>query len=293
MNILLYSKVLKKSNHEAVQHIFDVLKELGMTTYVFTPFLDQVKQSLSPQQACLPFDGYVDFENVKIDCVLSLGGDGTILGAVTVVRDTGVPIMGINLGRMGFLANIEKKNIDNALLNLYHRKFTLDKRTLLYLDSNLPLFGQTPFALNDCTILKRDTSSMIQIKAFINGELLNTYWADGLIIATPTGSTGYSLSCGGPVIYPNASTLIITPVAPHNLSTRPIIVPDDSVISLEISGRENMYICTLDSRLERITETHTIAIKKCDFKINMVKFSGQTFNKTLRDKLTWGIDPRN
>ena len=225
--------------------------------------------------------------------IITLGGDGTILKAATLVRDYGIPILGINLGRLGFLARVEKTRLRETLRLLSLGRFTTERRDMLYLESSLPIFGDTPFALNDFTLLKRDTSSMITIHTFINGSYLNSYWADGLIVATPTGSTGYSLSCGGPIVFPGSGNFVVTPVAPHNLNVRPIVLSDDSVISFEIEGRAENFLCTLDSRFETITSVHNLAVRKNAFGIQLVKLPGISFMDTLRSKLNWGEDRRN
>ena len=224
---------------------------------------------------------------------MTLGGDGTILEAVTHVRDTEIPIVGINLGRLGFLASIEKSKIHQALQQLKKGMYQIESRSMIYLESGNTIFKEMPFALNDCTILKRDTSSMITIHTFLNGAYLNSYWADGLIIATPTGSTSYSLSCGGPIVIPSSGNFVITPVAPHNLNVRPIVVSDDSVISFEIEGRAENFLCTLDSRFETITASHQLAVRKNDFQIKIVQLNNRGFLETIREKLAWGIDTRN
>ena len=172
-------------------------------------------------------------------------------------------------------------------------RYSLSERTLLHLESNHPLFGDIPFAMNDCTLLKRDTSSMIVIHTFINGAYLNSYWADGLIVSTPTGSTGYSLSCGGPIIFPNSGNFVITPVAPHNLNVRPIVISDNSIISFEVEGRAENFLCTLDSRFETITSDFQLAVRKCDFNVKLVQLHGWSFMHTIREKLMWGTDTRN
>lgn len=227
------------------------------------------------------------------DLVITLGGDGTILKAVTLIKDSGIPILGINLGRLGFLASVEKKIIKKAITQLIKGDYAIIKRSLLALSSNIPLFKSFPFALNDFTLNKRDTSSMITIHTFIDDVLLNSYWADGIIISTPTGSTGYSLSCGGPIIFPDAQTFVITPVAPHNLNVRPIIIADHHKIAIRVEGRTDSFMCTLDSRYETITSDHRIEIKKSDFDVKFIELEGQSFMKTISQKLWWGLDKRN
>jgi len=225
--------------------------------------------------------------------LFSLGGDGTMLDAVCFVGNTNIPLIGVNLGRLGFLAAIPEEEVEDAILSLVRGSYTLEKRTLLHLDSSVPLFDGAPFALNEFTIHRQDTSSMIKIHTYLNGEFLNTYWADGLIVATPTGSTGYSLSCGGPVVFPQTSSFVITPVAPHNLNTRPIVVPDDNVISFEIEGRTEQFLCTLDARTETIRSNVQLAVKRESFLVSLVRPDEHNFLKTIRQKLYWGIDKRN
>jgi NAD+ kinase len=293
MQVVVYGKQFKDKDLPFVQELFDILYEAGITVYVYGQYLDDIKNVVQFAGAFAPFEGYLDFKIHRIDFVIVLGGDGTMLHAVTIVRDSGVPMLGINLGRMGFLASVEKKLIRESILKLKQGHYGIEERSMLYLESAPGLFGDIPFALNDCTLLKRDTSSMITIHTFVNGDYLNTYWADGIIIATPTGSTGYSLSCGGPVIFPDSSSLVITPVAPHNLNLRPIVLSDESVISFEIEGRADNFICTLDSRFELINAHHQLAVRKNDFPIRLVLLQDITFLHTIREKLAWGTDIRN
>lgn len=293
MQVVIYSKLAKEKDLPHIQRLFDALHEEEITAYVYGPYLDQLKGHIQFPGHVGVFEGYVDFSIKKFDFFIALGGDGTILNAVTLVRDAPVPIVGINLGRLGFLASIEKRRIPEAIASLKKGRYTITERGLIYLESNLPLFGDIRFALNDCTLLKRDTSSMITIHTFINGAYLNSYWADGIIVATPTGSTGYSLSCGGPIIFPDSGNFVITPVAPHNLNVRPVVISDDAVISFEVEGRAENFLCTLDSRFETITSAHHLAVRKNDFSVKIVQLQDYGFLETIRDKLTWGIDSRN
>jgi NAD+ kinase len=293
MQVVIYSKILHTDDVTYVQTLFDALHTEGVNTYIYKPYLDQLKDKIKFKKDIAPFENYLDFKTHKIDFVICLGGDGTMLEAVTMVRDSDVPIMGINLGRLGFLASIGKVRISNAIQALIKGQYSIEERRLLHLETNLPLFGEARFALNDFTLLKRDTSSMITIHTYLNGAYLNSYWADGLIIATPTGSTGYSLSCGGPIIFPNSDNFVITPVAPHNLNVRPIIVSDTSVLSFEIEGRADNFLCTLDSRFETVTNDYQLAVRSADFTIKLVQLNGDTYLKTLREKLNWGVDARN
>lgn len=293
MRVVVYAYVLKEHDVPHIQRLFDALHEEGISVYVYGPYLDLLRDKVKFQKPVGEFDGYIDFTLKKFDFVIALGGDGTILSAITHVRESGVPILGINLGRLGFLASIEKKRIRDAVQLLTKGRYSLEERGLLYLESNMPLFGDTRFALNDFTILKRDTSSMITIHTYINGAYLSTYWADGIIVATPTGSTGYSLSCGGPIVFPNSGNFVITPVATHNLNVRPVVISDDSIISFEVEGRAENFLCTLDSRFETITSAHQLAVRKNDFSINLVQLHDYGFMETMRDKLAWGQDSRN
>lgn len=293
MRVVVYAYVLKDHDVPHIQRLFDALHEEGISVYVYGPYLDLMRDKIKFQKPVGEFDGYIDFTLKKFDFVIALGGDGTILSAITHVRESGVPILGINLGRLGFLASIEKKRIRDAVQLLAKGRYSVEERGLLYLESNMPLFGDTRFALNDFTILKRDTSSMITIHTYINGSYLNTYWADGIIVATPTGSTGYSLSCGGPIIFPNSNNFVITPVATHNLNVRPVVISDDSIISFDVEGRAENFLCTLDSRFETISSAHQLAVRKNDFSINLVQLHDYGFMDTMRDKLAWGQDSRN
>jgi NAD+ kinase len=227
--------------------------------------------------------------------LISIGGDGTILRAVTLVRDSGIPILGVNAGRLGFLASVQKENIETFLQFVIEKKYTISPRTLLSLSCipKVEAIEDINFAMNEITVSRKDTTSMITIDTYLNNEYLNSYWADGLIISTPTGSTGYSLSCGGPILMPAVKSLVITPIAPHNLNARPLVVPDDTEIRLKVSGREEQYLVSLDSRIASIKKESILIIKKTPFQINMVEIPGETFLKTLRNKLLWGEDKRN
>lgn len=229
------------------------------------------------------------------DLMLSIGGDGTILRAATLVGDSGIPILGINAGRLGFLASVQKDNVAEFLQRVLDKKFTISPRSLLSVScspENQDL-QEINFAMNEISVNRKDTTSMITIDTYLNGEFLNSYWADGLIIATPTGSTGYSMSCGGPILTPDVKSLVITPIAPHNLTARPLVIPDETEIRLKVSGREEQYLMSLDSRIASIKNESVLTIKKTTFSINMLEISGETFLKTLRNKLLWGEDKRN
>jgi NAD+ kinase len=293
MQVLIYGKQYKEKDLPFIQAVFDAVHREGFNTYVYTPYLQDIAQTVRFPGPYASFDDHRDFKVHRIDYVIVLGGDGTMLQAVTLVRDAGVPMLGINLGRMGFLNNIEKAHIAEAMVKLKRGMFQIEERSTLYLESTPALFGDMPFALNDCTILKRDTSSMIIVHTYVNGDYLNSYWADGIVLATPTGSTGYSLSCGGPVIAPDSANFVLTPVAPHNLNVRPIVLSDDAVVSFEIEGRAENFICTLDSRFELIGTKQQLAVRKNSFNVRLVQLQDETFLKTIRTKLAWGTDIRN
>ena len=292
MKVLIYGKSITESQLAPVQQLFDLLAREKAEVFIYKPYLSEISSLIQIRFPVEVIHDYQDLRHQSIDYAFTLGGDGTILSAATLIRDTGIPIMGINLGRLGFLASIEQKLIDQAIQMLQEKRFRLEERSMLYLDSSKPIFGKDLFALNDFTILKRDNSSMIVIHAYINGEFLNSYWADGLIVSTPTGSTGYSLSCGGPIVFPQSKDFIITPVAPHNLNVRPLVIADDSVISFEVEGRTENFLCTLDSRFELITQDFKLAVRKCDFSIRLVQLEEMSFSKTMRNKLMWGHDTR-
>jgi NAD+ kinase len=292
MKIAIYSRGVENDQLKDIHKLFEELIKNGVEPVFFQDFFNQFYSSIDLNNQYSTFNAFEDLDS-SIDCVLSLGGDGTMLDTVTMVRNSGIPVLGINYGRLGFLANIGRDEIQGVIDAIAERKYVLDKRTLIHLDANVPLFGETPYALNEFSIHKRDTSPMIKIHTYLNGEFLNTYWADGIIVATPTGSTGYSLSCGGPVVFPESNSFVITPVAPHNLNIRPIVVPDDNIISFELEGRTDDFLVTLDSRKEIVSKEVQLAVKKETFDIKLVRLNENNFLQTLRSKLSWGLDKRN
>ncbi|MFO0414695.1 MAG: NAD kinase, partial [Bacteroidota bacterium] len=269
MQVAVYSRVLEEDQTEDVKRLLDRLKDNNITPVLADTFYQQLKKHVDFDEEPLLFSSPEEL-NEQFECMISLGGDGTLLDTITLIRDKNIPLLGINFGRLGFLASIGREELELAVASLVNHTYVKDERTLLHLDSNLPLFGNTPYALNEFAIQKQDTSSMIKIHTYLNGAFLNTYWADGLIVATPTGSTGYSLSCNGPIVFPDSGSFVITPVAPHNLNVRPIIVPDNNVISFEIEGRTDSFLCTLDSRKEIVQKNVQLAVKKEDFNINLI-----------------------
>lgn len=288
MKIGLYTKVINNPRQlKLLEDMIAFLLKEQVEVCLHTQLAEQLDKGYK-----LPEFGMLCKAQPNLDFLISVGGDGTILSAVEITGDSQVPIIGVNTGRLGFLANVSTDGFIDAFKELRNGNYSLDKRTLLQLESNTDLF-RFNYGLNDFVLHKKETSSMITVHAFLNGEPLNSYWADGLIIATPTGSSGYSLSCGGPILFPKSSSLVVTPIAPHNLNVRPVIIPDDQVLSFEIEGRSTQFLASLDSRSVTIDQTVQIAIRKADFGINLVRFEGDTFLKTLRNKMLWGMDNRN
>ncbi len=292
MRIAIYSLGLEFTQHHDIKLLLAELAAFRIEPVIFQAFFNRFYSAVNFTSRYSTFNCAADLDE-DIDCIISLGGDGTLLDTVTFVRDKGIPVLGINYGRLGFLASIGKDELRTAVNALVNRTYVLDSRTLLHLDANTSLFGETPYCLNELTIHKTDASPMIKIHTYLNGEFLNTYWADGLIVATPTGSTGYSLSCNGPVVFPDSASFVITPVSPHNLNIRPIIVPDDNIISFEVEGRTDGFLCTLDSRREIVDKDVQLAVKKEAFNINLIRLNENNFLQTLRNKLSWGLDKRN
>ncbi len=294
MKILLYTNILTPENEPYFFEVIEALKpydvEIGIYKDVRNHFIDSGKKVL---ENCEVIHDYYHLRDSPYDFLLSLGGDGTILNATLLVRDLNIPILGINLGRLGYLSSVEKSKIQVSIKDLMEGSYSLDERTIITLDSKPELFKNENFALNDFTIHKRDNSSMITVHTYMNEEFLNTYWADGLIVSTQTGSTGYSLSCGGPIMATGCKNFILTPVAPHNLNVRPVVLSEDVTLRFKVEGRADNYLCTLDSRYELITSQHEITIQKADFKIQLVELNKMSYFKTLRNKLMWGKDLRN
>lgn len=293
MKVAIYSRVIDQEDHSEIQDLFNELYEQQIEPVIYQPFFEQIIQSVRLSEHHLnTFSHSADLDE-SIDFIISLGGDGTLLDTVTLVRDKNIPILGINFGRLGFLASIGKEELKIAIAAMVSRNFVVDKRSLIHLDASTHLFGDTPYALNEFAIHKTDISPMIKIHTYLNGEFLNTYWSDGLIVSTPTGSTGYSLSCGGPIVFPESGSFVITPVAPHNLNVRPIVVPDDNIISFEVEGRSENFICALDSRREIVSRNIQLAVRREKFDVSIIRLNENNFLSTLRNKLSWGLDTRN
>jgi NAD+ kinase len=292
MKIGIYGINFDPSFDNYIQELFNQIEEYGWEVTIYEPFLEFLNSRIKIPASISTFDK-TTFKSEKASFIFSLGGDGTFLDTAKIVNDSGVPVLGINTGRLGFLASTHKEDIKASLEFLKQGKFRIQKRSLLCLVEPKGLFGDNNFALNELTVHKKDSSSMITIHTYINDLYLNSYWADGLIISTPTGSTAYSLSCGGPILVPGAKDHIITPIAPHNLNVRPVVVPDDRVIRLKIEGREGNYLVSLDSKSVTIEPTFELIIKKADFHINCVVVDDNNFLNTMRNKMLWGLDKRN
>lgn len=292
MKIAVYGQnYAKDSTQKAFEILLDVLLDNKVGVYVESDFLKQQSVEMQQSSAIRKFS---ELDN-SFDLLISIGGDGTILRAITYVRDLGIPIVGINTGRLGFLATIRTDEIESALTEIFNGKYKISERTLLSVstkpDSNV--IGETNFALNEIALSRKNTTSMITVETHLDGEYLTSYWADGLILSTPTGSTGYSLSCGGPVITPETNNFALTPIAPHNLSARPLIIPDKTMVTFKVDGREDQFLMSLDSRIVTLPNTTIVTIQRASFVIKMVERLEETFLDTLRKKLLWGEDRRN
>ncbi|UQD55167.1 NAD kinase [Flavobacterium sp. K5-23] len=294
MKVAIYGQYYQNSTEPIIKDIFVFFNKSNVELVIESNFLDMLYEKSIVTKEYNTFSYHTELDD-SFDMLISIGGDGTILRAATLVRDSGIPILGINAGRLGFLATVQKENIDEFLQIVIDKKYTLSKRTLLSL-SCIPKnesLQDINFAMNEITVSRKDTTSMITIDTYLNDEFLNSYWADGLIVSTPTGSTGYSLSCGGPILTPDVKSLVITPIAPHNLNARPLVIPDETEIRLKVSGREEHYLVSLDSRITSVKNESILTIRKTPFQINMVEIPNETFFKTLRTKLLWGEDKRN
>jgi NAD+ kinase len=291
MKIALYGRITEKPLPATLQPFFDQLSA-GAVLIVEQNYLTYFTSWISLTGRVETITDYNEIRG-RADVLLSLGGDGTLLETIAFVQNSGIPVLGINTGRLGFLAGVTPEEASGFAARLLSKQYALDKRTLLRVDRPYDLFGDVNYALNEFTVQRRESSAMLTIHTWVNGEFLNAYWADGLIISTPTGSTAYSLSCGGPLMIPDAKSFVITPLSPHNLNVCPLVIPDDSVIKLKVEGRSPQFLATLDAR-ERSFGTDTeIIIRREDFKISLIRFHEQHFFQTIRQKLNWGQDRRN
>jgi NAD+ kinase len=293
MKVAIYGRITEKVLPPVLQGLFDKLAENNCDLLVTAEYRDYLTPQFRIGDRVRILEDYSEVRN-QADFLLSVGGDGTLLETIAFVRNSGVPILGINTGRLGFLAGVTVEEAASyAVERLKAREFSLDERTLLKLETKQNLFGSVNYALNEITIQRKESSAMMTMHTSVDGQFLNSYWADGLIISTPTGSTAYSLSCGGPLMVPDAQSFVITPLSPHNLNVRPLIVPEDSVIKIRVEGRSPHYLATLDTRSEAFDADTELTIRKEDFKISLVRFGERDFFQTIREKLKWGHDARN
>ncbi|WP_116790611.1 NAD kinase [Flavobacterium psychrotrophum] len=294
MKIAVYGQYYKDNTDDIIEKMLRIFSQYNPEVVFEEKFYSVLTGRNILQTAYPIFSGHEDLDS-GFDIFISIGGDGTMLRAATLVRNKNIPIVGINAGRLGFLATVQQESIETLLPLIFENQFKISPRTLLTIDYKgiSPEVAELNYALNEITVSRKDTTSMITVDVSLNGDHLNSYWADGLIISTPTGSTGYSLSCGGPIFIPEAAGLVITPIAPHNLNARPLVIPDDTTIELRVSSREEQHLVSLDSRIISIDVDTVLTIKKADFKINLVEFTQEKFINTLRKKLLWGEDKRN
>ena len=293
MKIAVYGPEFNERSHSAIAALFAYLGSKSAEVFVDAHFFTSILEHSSINIKAYTLGTFTDLDD-SFDLMISVGGDGTILRAITHVKDLDIPIVGINTGRLGFLATIKRDDIIGALDQIFEGKYRISKRSVLSITTNQKESNfELDFALNEVTVSRKNTTSMISIETWLDDEYLNSYWADGLIISTPTGSTGYSMSCGGPVIMPESDSLVITPIAPHNLNARPLVISAKHKIRLNVSGREHEYLVSLDSRINSLDNSIGITIKKAAFDIKMIELEAGTFIQTLRKKLLWGADPRN
>ncbi|MFO7721876.1 MAG: NAD kinase [Bacteroidales bacterium] len=292
MRVAIYGRTFDASGSDQVRDLIRILEQSGASLIIEEQYLRLLAGSIpfASPPAAFHRDG---LRRGDADYLLSIGGDGTILDTVTIVRDSGIPVLGINTGRLGFLSSVAKDEMEPAISLLNRKQFLINERTLLRADSDEHYFGPTNYALNELTVHRKETPSLIAIQVWVDDVFVNAYWADGLIVSTPTGSTGYSLSCGGPIVYPQAGTFVITPIATHNLTVRPLVIPDDKSVKVVVDERYGHYTAGLDSRYCEIAPGNALVVKKEEFRFNLIQFEEEEFFNTIREKLKWGLDTRN
>ena len=296
MRIALFGRAPKTQNLPYIEVVLEKLIEEGVQIGVYRPLRDavqQMKEEDFTELEYVVYDNEEELDNFDPDFLISLGGDGTILDATVLIQSKDIPILGINMGRLGFLANVAKGNVESSLDALFTGRFQLDFRSLLQVRTSCGKLMKPNFALNEITLARKESTSMITVHTYLNGNYLNSYWADGLIVSTPTGSTGYSLSCGGPIIMPNSDNFVLTPIAPHNLTMRPFVINDSNTLRMQVESRENEFLASLDSRIHSFNTETELLIQKADFRIALVQTELQDFPSTMRNKLSWGRDHRN
>ncbi len=292
MKVALFGKAYSNDQKGYLQLLIDELSRRDAEICIYEPYHKAIVHDISFGNNITFFNHNRDIKN-NADVLFSVGGDGTILDTVPLVRNSGIPILGINLGRLGFLSSVSKFEIENAINCLFTGEYYIDKRALLQLSKPKSLFGKVNYALNDLTIYRNNAAALVTVHVYVDDKFLNSYWGDGLIVSTPTGSTAYSMSVGGPIVTPGSKNFIIAPIASHNLTVRPIVLQDSSVIKIKIQGREEKYVMTLDSRVSAISKEDEIIIKRCSFTVNLIQMKNKDFYTTIRDKLNWGVDKRN
>ncbi len=293
MKVAIYGQIVQENTADYVDELLDELKNANAVVSIEKRFCNLLGKHISVEDYAT-FTEHTGLDD-SFDMLVSFGGDGTILRAITFIWDLGIPIVGVNTGRLGFLSTFKKEEVRKVVKEFVAGAYVIKERGLVevHSDYDIPEFGDMRFALNEVTISRKDTTSMITVETYLNDEYLTSYWADGLIVATPTGSTGYSLSCGGPVIVPGVKALAITPIAPHNLNARPLVISDDTIIRMKVSGREDHHLVSLDSRIARLENGREIIVKKAPYSIKMIEYTSESFLKTIRNKLLWGEDRRN
>ncbi len=292
MKVALFGKAYSDNQKVYLQLLIDELTKRDAEICIYEPYYKTIVHEIVFGRNITFFNHNRDIKK-SVDVLFSVGGDGTMLDTVPLVRNSGIPILGINLGRLGFLSSISKYEIKNAIDCLFTGDYYIDKRALLQLSQPKKLFGEVNYALNDLTIYRNNAAALVTVHVYVDDKFLNSYWGDGLIVSTPTGSTAYSMSVGGPIVTPGSKNFIIAPIASHNLTVRPIVLQDSSVIKIKIQGREEKYVMTLDSRVSAIGKEDEIIIKRCSFTVNLIQMNNKNFYTTIRDKLNWGVDKRN
>lgn len=294
LKVGIYGQFYHENSSVSIKLLFDILRKKEVSVFIEENFSKLIIENNVIESGHSQFPTFKDLDS-SFDLFFSIGGDGTILKSITFIKDLNIPLAGINTGRLGFLASIQKEEISNCVQKILDGNYTVSERSLLSIDvspKNKDI-NTLNFALNEISVIRKNTTSMIKVEAYLNNEYLTSYWSDGLIVSTPTGSTGYSLSCGGPIVEPSSTSFILTPIAAHNLNARPIVVPDSTEIKLKVTAREENYLVSLDSRIASFDNESVITIKKSPFSIKMIQFEEDSFIKTLRKKLLWGEDRRN
>lgn len=292
MNVAIYGRKVTKTNLPDIIQFLALIKDLGWNPILEKEYKAELVKKIQLSELTDEFSSHQDFKT-GVDLAISIGGDGAFIKCVSFIRDSQVPIMGINMGRLGFLANTSRDLMPQALDLIKNKDYVFQKRSLIRIETEQNLFGEDNVALNEVTLHKKDTSSMITVHASLDGKYLNSYWADGLIVATPTGSTAYNLSCGGPIITPGCQVHILTPIAPHNLNVRPMVVPDHLPIKLSVEGRDRRCLISLDGYSKSLKQGEEVIVRKAEYLINVIKFEENNFLDTIRNKMLWGIDQRN